>query len=358
MRDTRWASLILAALLLAAVRAPLPARENADEPAKGTLPPDLSLVTADAVGFVSFRVADTWNAEDAAGWRKMVKDNPQLAAMVGEIRKNTGLEPADVERVVVIPPAPEAGPGEPLTVVTTVKAFDRTKVLAAVAPKAEEKKVKGKSYWVGPNKREAIHIVNDRTFVVSSAKDLEAFLGRGDAKPAAGEMKEALTRATGKHAVVAALNVPPVAKVMKKEKMPDEMKPLMPLFEAQFATLTIDTGKELTLEGRLSFAGEDAAKTGEKAAEAGADLLRKYVARGVEEIAKAKPKPEEKDLLDKIAQLLKDAEAGLKAAKPKRDGKVLEGTLHVKTAEPATALFLIPVSLFMAVEVKPAEKDR
>jgi hypothetical protein len=345
-----------ALLLTAGLIPPLPAREA--EPPDA----DLALVPADAAGVVVVRIADLWNSEGAAGFRKMARDNPKFVRVLDELQKQTGLSGPDVERLIVILPEP-GGPGGEFIVISTVKPYDRAKVLAAIVPDPQEKKAGGKAYYVsGKREREGVYPVSPRTFIVSPhAADLEKYLERPAEKKAMGPLSDALARAREKHAIVIGLNGPRLARELKKN-LPQAAMPLLPLFEAASATLSIDAGKdELRIDGRLTFATEDAAKESEKAALAARDLLRKQLAQGIEDLGKAKPEKVEQAVIDLFLRFLKDLDAALQTAKPERRGPALHGHLLVKTPEPASILLLayvVPRLSFPPEPPKPPEKEK
>jgi hypothetical protein len=338
-RRAGWFAALLLAILAMAAWTDLAGRAAAEEaapPGRAALPPELALVPRDAPGVISIRVADVWNSDAAAPWRKMIKDEPDLAMMQMFLEKALGLSVTDLDRAVLIIPPPDSHV-QPIFVIRTGKPFDKDKVLGALVPGAKEEKVGGMSYFPKPNGRDALAVVNERVFLVGPAKELREFLERPAEKKADGPLSDALTRAAGKNQIVVGLNGPAVAKEMKKDLPP----PLAPLAEAQSATLTINAGKELVAHARASFATEEAAKEGEKAAEAGLELARKSIPMLIEKIEKEPTNKEfEKTLQAKMVRSLKDTEKALKSAKAERKGSVVEGTLRVETPDTISMLFL------------------
>jgi hypothetical protein len=307
------------------------------------LPPDLALVPADAAGFAAVRVADLWNSDGAAPLRKMVADNKEMTKNLDDLHTTTGLAPGDVARLVLIAPAP--GVGGPLTVVTTVKPYDKMKLLAALGPGAREMKAGGKTYHVAEKRGQALSFASPTTFIFGEPKRVEALLSGPEMKPD-GALAEALGRAAGKDAVVVGVDLAVTGKEMKKYAAPDA--PLLPLLEARSATATLSAGKDgLTAHVRFLFATEAAARDGEKAGAAAVEMARKEIAKGIEEMGGKKPRnDEEKAILDLMLQAMKEVETALKTAKVERAGNVVQGTLRSPSFAPASAVVFTTWFLF------------
>jgi hypothetical protein len=333
-------TLRLAALALALALAPVPRLAAADP-----LPPDLALVPPDAAGFLSVRVADLWNDGSAATLRKMAKENKELAGGLEEMQKATGLTPADVTRLVLVVPTP-GGRGE-LGVVLTARPYDRAKLLALLGPDANEKKAQGRAFHVSEKKNNALYFATEQAFVFGVPERVEAVVAAQAGKRPDGVLADALARSAEKHAIVVGLDLAALGQELKKGVGP-EAKPFLPLLEARSATFTVDVGKgDVTVTARLPFATEEAARQGEKAAAALLDLTRAGLAMGIGKLGKEKPRTDdEKALLGLLLGALRDAEAGLKAARPERSGAVVQGAVRVRTAEPATALAVTAYGLF------------
>ncbi len=340
---------IFAALLLAlaALAAGLDgARLSAQE--KAALPADLDLVPRDGTGFVALRIAATWNSAGAANLRKLTTDVPEFARGLQEMEKEIGLTVTDIDRLLLIlPPIDSSAP--PLVVFTTVKPFDRAKVLAALVPGAEEKKVQGKTYLVSAKKPVGVYPVNDRTFLVGQAGEVEKFLQQ-PAKKAEGTLSPALTLAAASHAMVLGLSPSAIAPKAKQNSPPD-MKPLLPLFDARSGSVLVDADKELQINVKMSFATEDAAREGEKAGAALLDLIRTNLPKMIAQLEKA-PK-EMQALVAGPIQTFKEIQTALKTAAFQRKGMDLQGSMQVKTAEPASSFVLIG-ALFFVGRAAPA----
>jgi hypothetical protein len=350
-----WAVALLLAVLALVGSTNLVSRAAAGEdapPGRVKLPADLDLVPRDAPGFGSIRVAELWTSDEAASLRKLVEETPEISQMLTIMEKAVGLKITDIERVTLIAPPPDSR-AQPIFIVSTVKPFDRDKVLGKLVPDAKEMKTAGgKSYFTSTEGRAAVSLVNNRTFVASQAKEMEEFLEH-PAKKGEGPLSEALAQAAQKNRIVAGLNGPALAKDNKKNLPP----PLAPLAEAKSATVTINTSKEdVTVEVRLPFATEEAAMKGEKAAEAGLEMARKALPMARAHLEK---QPAEKDsermIREKMVRSLKDLETSLKTAAPQRKGSVVVGTLRVKTADPVGGLLLLLMPRGGSSSSKPPE---
>jgi hypothetical protein len=141
------------------------------------------------------------------------------------------------------------------------------------------------------------------------------------------------------------------ARLPDQDKMPKEMESLKPLLTAQSAVVVIDARKELVGAARLTFAKEDVAKAGEKAAQAALDLA-KMTLPGF--IASVDREPINKDpVLSKLIASMKDIQAALKDAAITRKGASVQGNLTVKTANPASVL-----GYFIAGTMIPVNQPR
>jgi prepilin-type processing-associated H-X9-DG protein len=127
---------LAAALCLFAAHNPISQAQPAAKPraeADVPLPPELNLIPRDAAAFVSIRVADLWSSDAAKELRDYLTREPKA---LDEMAKATGLKISDVERVTLFFPTLPGPDGRrepaPLTVVTTVKPYDPTRMLRAM----------------------------------------------------------------------------------------------------------------------------------------------------------------------------------------------------------------------------------
>jgi hypothetical protein len=273
--------LATAGMLAAVVARPLP---SAGDEAKGALPADLQGVPSDAVAMLSVRVADLWNQDAAKALRDKVTTNYPDALEQGQ--KLIGAAPADIERLtLVFAEFVEHSEPIPLVFVATQKPYDKTQVLAAVAPGAKEERRKERTLYVGGKEGErGVTFLGDRAYVVSTADEVRSYLERPVPKKE-GRLAGALRLAAEKHAAVLGINPEQIAKVADEHLEP-EAEPFRPLLKTESATLVLDLGEEVRGEARLTYAAPKDAREAEKALRVGLDMSREALAKGLEELAK------------------------------------------------------------------------
>lgn len=285
----RWRGVVgVAAALAAAVvlveLAGAPARSAGDEgkpPAGAALPPDLKAVPTDALAFASVRLGDLWEQEAARPLRQQLKDHAPQA--LEEWRKLVGLPPGDIERLTLVVLSLPLGE-YPLFVVETARPLDRSKVLANVGPGTKEEKHKDYVLHVGP-RNNAVHFLGDRVYVAGGTNDVRELLERTPPKKP-GPLADALPLAAGSHAVVVGVNPAPAVDRIGEE-LPPMAEPYKPLLKTELATLTVDLGKEVHGELRLTFPGEKDAKKGKEALQSALSLARVGLALAAQQVRKA-----------------------------------------------------------------------
>jgi hypothetical protein len=321
-------------------RAPT-ADDNHRPPAGAALPPDLDAVPRDALGFVSIRVADLWNADFIADARReAMKLDPKFyqeaeAQEQRDFERKWGTHWTAIERFTMLMlevPAPDSDDATDiqktmLVVITTTKPYDRGRLLKGLVPDANENKYQDRAYFAhADEKGAALHILNDRTYVLGKVDRLKQLFDRLARKKADGPLGESLQRAAEKHLVVAGLNAPPLAKMLGKD-LPREAEPFKPLLEVQSATLVADLGREVRLQLRLSFSGANEAEQGEKAVKAALQMACQSLEQGMKELAKDKEGASE-------LRTVKRLHATLKAVPVQRGGPTLRLALQY-SIEPA-----------------------
>ncbi len=314
----RWLG---AALLPLALLAALPADDK--EPAKAALPADLDLVPREAAGFLTVRVADLWDSPALKEPRQqLAANNPQL---MEQITKAVGVSPSEIERAtIVLPRGPKVREQGVVFVVliAATKPVDKAKVVEALLPGAKETKVRGQTVHAGGDA--ALYFAGDRAFAMGPAAGVELLLERPDPKKGANDLSAALALAAGKHPVVGGLYMPTMVKELPINEVPPEVEAIKPVFQAQALYGHIELGKEAVGRARMTFATEDAAARGEKAAQAMLDLIRQFLPIGLRELEReAKGK-------DTVLAAIKEFENGLKDVTPKLNGAAVEASMTVK----------------------------
>lgn len=290
------------------------------------LPPDLDRVPRDAMVFCSLRVAETLKLPVAAGLRKQLQQEPSL----NSYRLLLGLGIEDIDRVVVVFQAlkPEV---EGVALVTTVKPYDRERLLSFIAPEKEEMKVGTATFYASKKSPAGIHFLNDRTFIVGLGKEVKKFLERPNGRDDPGPLSDVLASAARTHTVVFGAR-PALMTPIEKKDVPPPYQAYLPLLEAHSATLTLNAGKDLGLEVRLAFANEEQAKKGEKAAKeavAFASLVMRQFPPMLEKI----PAPEFKPMIPKVRGLIEAIVASLVETPPRRESLVVVHSMRIQSPD-------------------------
>jgi prepilin-type processing-associated H-X9-DG protein len=292
------------------------------EPKPDAAPTDLERVPRDAVFFATVRVADLWNSDAAKELRQMLtKEHPDV---LQEIDQFLGVRPADIERLTVLIPDLEPRSHPFLVFLATTKPYDRSQVLKAAAPGAQEEKHKDHTlHYVEAHK--AFCFLDNRTLVMGELESLRAFLDEPAAKKD-GPLSAALQAAGRKHLVVAGMNPAPLAKVVMDagDRFPPEFEPFKPLLAAKSALLTLDLGKEAKADLSIAFANADDAKKGMKAVQAGQTLARNGLAEGIKFLAMQPDSPKQ------FVEVLKQIEAGLETATVQQKDATVQAALSAK----------------------------
>ncbi|MBX9582899.1 MAG: DUF1559 domain-containing protein [Gemmataceae bacterium] len=284
---------------------------GADAPAEANLPPadELKLVPADAAGFVHVRLADLWETEALAEFKKIVdKAGPDALNALDAYFEP---KPSSLDRATLVvlksdgPVRPRGGPGPggfgpadlpfdlgrdtPLAVILAFSApVDPVRFRQANLPAADQLTTNGKEYWVARGGL-AAHFATDRTVILGTNQAVKALLD----KPAAadGPLAPALKLAAGggRHLVgglnLAAVPLPPDL----RRQLPAEVAPLL---NARAVTVGLVVGSGSRFDLRASYADDKAAAEAEAAARAAAKLGRDKLAEAkkkLEEAVKGRP---------------------------------------------------------------------
>ena len=181
---------------------------------------DLSYLPPDSELIVSIRVADAWNAPIL----ESLLNKPEVQKNIGEMREKIGLEPADIQSVIIgfsgllerqkqsaqqnmmqaggpIVPLPDFDDLPGIMVVRTSKAIDKQKLLD-YAEKAEEIPIEkietvshaGETYYRIPNpgeggpKSAGVFFPNEKTIVFGPEEDVKSAIERGSQTEARPDM--------------------------------------------------------------------------------------------------------------------------------------------------------------------------
>jgi predicted Zn finger-like uncharacterized protein len=293
--------------------------------AKG-LPADLNRVPRDALAFVSLRLADTLKRPIAAELRKQLQANSVLASY----KQLLGLEVTNIERAVVVFLAlkPEV---EGVALITTVKPYERERLLFMIAPEKRQIRAGTTSYYVGQKYPAAVHFLNDRTFVLGLGKDVKRFLERPIGKETSGPLSDALVAATGPHTLVVGAR-PRLLIPIEKKDVPAPYQGYLPLLDAKSATLSLDAGQDLRMDLRLVFANEEEAKKGQTAARQGLGLIGLIFAQLPGQLKKSHP-PSLDPLMPKLLKLIEGAGKAVVEFEPQRKALLVEHKMRMQSPD-------------------------
>jgi hypothetical protein len=262
-------------------------------------PADVEMIPADGAVVLSIRPADMWGHDLLKPVR--AKLGKEAALAVAEMEKHLGAPPEQMERFTVLAPALMS---EPLLLVGLAKPYDRKKVAALAGPEAKEETFKGRTLFVGPQGRSSVGLLGPRAYAMGNADAIRSLMDQV-ATRRDGPLAEARRLAGGKHALVAALNVPALAAVVPG--LPGEVEALQPLLEAKSATLVADLDTEARADLRLTFAGAPEARKGAKALREGVKLALAGLAEGKKRLAAQPDGAALVPLVDQVAGLIEGA---------------------------------------------------
>jgi len=319
------AAAIVSAALLTCLAGP--ARLPAQPPAlqKVVPPPDLARLTADVALLVSVRVADLWNSDPIKAMRQ--QQGQQFAEGVKAFEKEIGVAPGDIERATLV--ISDFKTKGALVFVTTVKPYDRAKILSTTLSGVKAERRMEQIFFVS-DKNQAVLFQSDRSYLISSADAVRAYVDR----PATGEnpVSAALQLAGQKHQVVGGLNVAAFARE-EAGRLPPQVDVFKDLLKARAAIWTVDLGEQNKVDLRLNFADEAEAKRAEKPLRAAIDLARVALA--------AQESSRQTAAGANVTGMLRLAAAALQTASVAQKGADLQIALSLKADVPAVVATLV-----------------
>jgi hypothetical protein len=269
---------------------------------------------------LSLRVADMYKVRvirrglDALGKQPGVNKD-----LVAEMRKQTGLAPADVERATMVFADAKADVG--WFIVATAKPYDRAKLLAKLAD-AKAVKHGGRTYHVGKlgeSQDSAVHFVSPRVVVYATDKGMKRCLDFLSSKPNKGPLEDAVKLASGKRHLVGSIN-PAVGLRPFRDEVAKMWKPFGPLLDLEAATLALDFGDDTDVELKVRYPNVAKANDGRRAAEGVKAAIQLLGGNAVEDAFKQMlPPAQAKDAYDAFTRMLdsykveqKDAQVQIK----------------------------------------------
>jgi hypothetical protein len=322
----RWTLAASVGLIFAAGALLTTTRPEAAAAPAESKPDPLAIVPGDGMMFFSVRVADLLSHEAVKLSReKVLKEWPDVFK---DSAKQFGVGPEEMDRFVLVQfnATPQGGP---LIGVTTLKPYDKKKVLEAIGSDGKDQKVKEQSiYQYQPGM--AVTFPDDRTLLFGHPEALKAYFER-PAEKKDGALTPVLKTAGEKHAFVMGVDMEAFVKASGAagRDMPPEMKPLKPLLKTKSAVLTCDLGDRASGSLKLTFANETDANDAEKGLVQGQQMLAKL-------LTEFRKTLEKQDDAKQTAAILTEVQASLNGAKPTRDGSEVVVAASIKV-EPRLA---------------------
>jgi hypothetical protein len=263
-----------------------------------SFPQELALVSPDAHGFISLRVADWWRSPSGQAVREEInRKNPELIKLCEE---NLGLPPEEIERVIFV--MGRGGGDDPDWAIVA-----RTKPKPSSHPRARME-------WLFPLGKRQAYYVNDRIFVVGGPVTIQRLQTQPLLK-ASGPLSDTLRLATEDHLLVCGVSQPG-RNLPYLSRKGEVLKDALELFErtsqdCKSAALTASEGDGIQWELRLTFHDEGQAMSFSHAAKS-LLALRDFLPRI--------PLPEAQKVLDSALQnLTLECEGALVRVKAKTD---------------------------------------
>ena len=272
--------------------------------AEPALPPDLALVPADAAGFVHVRVADLARSEHFRDLRQLLSKAGEDALKAFNSRFVPA--PASIDRVTVfvLPPAGERPEPDVIGIVATSAPFQKDRLLKTMI--MDQAKDLGGNVYGDEHGLTALYMPSDRLFAVGPAAAIKRLTAGG--RSGSGPLSPALATAAGGKPFVAAAN-PGVIPADMLQHAPPQVQPFVPLLSGKLITVVADFDRGTHLDVRLKYSSEQSAEDAERAAHAGLEMARQFLAQGRAELERklnppGAPNPAPLDQLPEAAAAL------------------------------------------------------
>lgn len=300
------------------------------------LPPELELVPADGFLFVSARVGELWNSDQARILR-LVIPGKELKPL-DDFEKALGLTLSDFERVCLFLPSEDLHKHGPILLATARKPYDRDRVVNTLTGGVPADKLKAGIFYRLPESSPlgALHLFNERTVILGRVDDVGPLLDQSKKKSPDGPLAPALQLAAGPHHVVIGLNGASLRQNVPAN-MPLEAQRLIPLMALSHAAITVHVKDGAQAMFRLTFQGENQARAGEGAVK---DVLG-FMQDGLKYLAGELPKETREN--PQIKEAFQRLDAWLEAMPVKVEGSTVVVTPRLKSDEIALfAVLLMP----------------
>jgi hypothetical protein len=324
-------------------------------PAFAQAPPGADVVPTNAFAFVSFKIADLWDAPGAQA---------APSTLPNSFTSAFGIQPAELERITLFWPWVPSADDQwvPFAILTSRKPYDPAKVVRAMKanvprrpgerPPMEEGDTPevGDLYYLGSRfynlRFAAVYLLTDRTVLLLPEFDGERhgwqmtalaaqLLGKQPDGPLAGPLT-----AAGKHTFVAAARLDRAQAAVRRydpDGAASPLAPFRPLLKAKLIEVTADAGERVNIVAKLTFPDAESARKAEP-------VLKTLFQLGVGQLDGWRKEVEADPGLKEHGPLLAGAGKSLDAAEVKADGATVRAVTaaefggYVKVVTAATAL--------------------
>jgi hypothetical protein len=304
------------------------------------LPPDLAIVPPDTALLLCFDLSNYWTGPEAESLKRISNTHPVVPTWwLRDMPAATGLAPENVVRMMQF-----SGTFPSVSVVTTREAYDRAKVLAALAPDAAQKSAGGKTYFQSAKTRNSVFPLNDRTLLIGMGNDLQGFLSRSAAAQRDESLDRALAAAKNGAPIVIHAGPDMVRKIAADQKMQNGR--FASLATAHAWQIIAEADKDLTISLLTDFATKEEADKSTAALKSIGQSLTSMIPFYKSNMTpfltqQSANYPAVKDLIPKMTAALDSAAEGLKtiqvASKNNRSG----AEVKIKTGEPLTTAIML-----------------
>ncbi len=261
------------AALIAAVFLLQPPRESLAAKKAATLPSDLALVPANAVGFVHVRGADLWKHEMFAGLRATFEKAGSKA--VATLDDRFVPKPSTFDRFTAFVLFGERGEPLPFGILRFSAPFEIAEVVTAYLSKPSTEKFDGKTLYRGESSPFELYFPDHQHIVIGMPGELATYLKH--TLPQTGPLSEGLKLAASGKPVVVSMNVSALPiRDQQLKFLPAEIKPLL---KAEHVTASLDLGASVKLDLVAGFKNDADAQNAERAVKALAEFGRKELAK-------------------------------------------------------------------------------
>jgi hypothetical protein len=223
------------------------------------LPADLNLVPDDTVQLISLTLGKPWNGAEAESLKRVSSLHPVIPSYhLKDLTANLGVEADNIERLIQL-----STPNEQVAIVTTIRQYDREKVLAAFVPDAAKMNAGGKEYFHSGQRANSIHFVDDRTLLLGLGQDLQGFLSRPSPAKRDKSLGAAIRSAANGAPIVVYVGAPAIRSIAEDQKLSDS--DFASLASASAWQIVAEVKDGLTIKLFADFANADEAANSQAA---------------------------------------------------------------------------------------------